>query len=72
MKKYRVKEIGDKFYPQIKDGIKTLWMWSNFSRNDYSTVVYDNLDDATDYCKKNKKATDTIIWKLSENDLDEK
>lgn len=34
MMKYRVKEIGNNFYPQFKNGIKTFWMWTNFLRYD--------------------------------------
>lgn len=69
--KYRVLEKNNRFYPQFKNGIKTFWTWTKFlkynSESNYVYVVYDNLDDASNFCKKHKKENELIIWELSDN-----
>ena len=42
MRQYRIKEQNGYFYPQYKEGWKTLWFWENF--NELGSTVYAGTD----------------------------
>jgi len=59
MKTYRIKVQENKYYPQVKNGLKTLWMYESLTRYIFNSSLYCvvwflSRDEAVDYITKLK------------------